>query len=174
MRPRRAVHVALELTPRLRRTSPDHAGRDCARRTRRPADPAARRLEPRPPRARGREAEAEAEAETEADEAPKPLPAAKVVSQTVVDGSTVGGVVDWRAHTIGPIARLQFVVDGTVLATTTQEPWSTSWDTTAVPAGAHVLSVRALAKDGRVAASATVSVTVEQPQPAAAPAAPPP
>ena len=39
-------------------------------------------------------------------------------------------------------------------------------------AGAHVLAVRALAKDGRVAASATVSVTVEQPQPA--PAAPTP
>ena len=102
------------------------------------------------------------------------MPAAKVVSQTVVDGSTVGGVVDWRAHTIGPIARLQFVVDGTVLATATQEPWSTSWDTTAVSAGVHVLSVRALAKDGRVAASATVSLTVEQPQPAAAPAAPTP
>jgi N-acetyl-anhydromuramyl-L-alanine amidase AmpD len=105
---------------------------------------------------------------------PKPLPAAKIVSQTVVDGSTVGGVVDWRAHTIGPIARLQFVLDGTVLATATQEPWSTSWDTTAVAPGAHVLAVRALAKDGRVAASATVSVTVEQPQPAAAPAAPTP
>ena len=105
---------------------------------------------------------------------PKPLPAAQVVSQTVVDGTTVGGVVDWRAHTIGPIARLQFVVDGTVLATAMQEPWSTSWDTTAVPAGAHVLAVRALAKDGRVAASASVSVTVEQPQPAAAPAAPTP
>jgi hypothetical protein len=99
---------------------------------------------------------------------PKPLPAAKVVSQTVLDGSTVGGVVDWRAHTIGPIARLQFVVDGAVIATATREPWSASWDTTAATPGAHVLAVRALATDGRVAASATVSVTVEQPQPAPA------
>jgi hypothetical protein len=103
---------------------------------------------------------------------PLPLPAAKVVSQTVVDGSTVGGVVDWRAHTIGPIAHVQFVVDGTVLATATREPWSTSWDSSSVAPGAHVLAVRALATDGRVAASATVSVTVEQPQPA--PAAPTP
>ena len=99
---------------------------------------------------------------------PKPLPAAKVMSQTVVDGSTVGGIVNWGAHTIGLIARLQFVVDGTVLATATSEPWSTAWDTTTVAAGVHVLAVRALAQDGRVVASATVSVTVEQPQ------APPP
>jgi N-acetyl-anhydromuramyl-L-alanine amidase AmpD len=103
---------------------------------------------------------------------PKPLPAAKVVSQSVVDGSTIGGLVDWRAHTTGPVARLQFVVDGTVLATATQEPWSTSWDTTLLAPGAHVLEVRALVKDGRVAASASVSVTVEQPQPAPAVATP--
>ena len=103
---------------------------------------------------------------------PRPLPAARVVSQTVVDGSTIGGLVEWRAHTTGPIARLQFVVDGSVLTTATREPWSTTWDTTGVTPGTHVLAVRALVQDGRVAASATVSVTVEQPQPP--PAAPTP
>jgi N-acetylmuramoyl-L-alanine amidase len=104
---------------------------------------------------------------------PAPLPAAQVVSQTVVDGSTVGGVVDWRAHTTGAIARLQFVVDGTVISTASREPWSTAWDTAAVAPGRHVLAIRALAKDGRVAASATLSVTVEQPQPPDQPPAAP-
>jgi hypothetical protein len=105
---------------------------------------------------------------------PKPLPAVKVVSQSLLDGVTVGGVVDWRAHTIGPVARVQFVVDGTVTSTANREPWSASWDTTLLSAGPHALAVRALAKDGRVAASASVGVMVAQPQPAEPPITPAP
>ncbi len=80
---------------------------------------------------------------------PKPLPAPQVTAQNLADGQSVSGVVDWRAHTIGPIARVEFVVDGSVIATSTAEPWATSWDTATVAPGAHTLEVRAYTKDGR-------------------------
>ena len=96
------------------------------------------------------------------------------MSQTIPDGATLSGVVGWRAHTVGPVARVQFLVDGAVIATPTTEPWRATWDATAA-AGSHTLAVRALGQDGRVGATATVSVTVtappEQP-PAQAPPAP--
>jgi N-acetyl-anhydromuramyl-L-alanine amidase AmpD len=80
---------------------------------------------------------------------PKPLPAPQVTAQNLADGQTVSGVVDWRAHTIGPVARVQFVVDAVVIATATTEPWATTWDSSTVAPGAHMLEVRAFTKDGR-------------------------
>lgn len=81
--------------------------------------------------------------------APRPLPPPQVTAQNIVDGSTVTGVVDWRAHTIGPVAKVEFVVDGTVIATAAREPWSTTWDPATVAPGPHALEVRAYAQDGR-------------------------
>jgi chitinase len=88
---------------------------------------------------------------------PKPLPPPQVTAQNLADGQTVSGSVDWRAHTIGPVARVEFVVDGTVIASPTTEPWTTTWDSTTVVAGAHTLEVRAYTRDGR---SAVLTVTV--------------
>ena len=82
---------------------------------------------------------------------PKPLPAPQVTAQNLADGQTVAGAVDWRAHTIGPVARVQFVVDGVVIATVTSEPWVTIWDSSSVAPGPHTLEVRAFTKDGRKA-----------------------
>jgi len=81
--------------------------------------------------------------------APKPLPPPQVTAQNLADGSTVTGVVDWRAHTIGPVARVEFVVDGVVISSSTAGPWEASWDTASVAAGPHQLEVRAYTKDGR-------------------------
>ena len=90
--------------------------------------------------------------------APAPLPPApQVTAQNLADGQTVTGLVDWRAHTIGAVARVEFVVDGTVLATETAEPWATTWDTTNATPGAHKLEVRAFTNDGR---QAVLSITV--------------
>ncbi|MDX6425484.1 MAG: hypothetical protein QOD52_889 [Gaiellaceae bacterium] len=89
---------------------------------------------------------------------PQPLPAPQVTAQNLADGQTVSGVVDWRAHTIGPVARVEFVVDGTVIATATAEPWTTTWDSSTVAPGAHTLEVRAFTMDGRRGVL-TVSVT---------------
>lgn len=81
--------------------------------------------------------------------APNPVPAPQVTAQNLADGQTVGGLVDWRAHTIGPVARVQFLVDGTVIATATTEPWATTWDSSTAAPGVHTLEVRAFTKDGR-------------------------
>lgn len=89
--------------------------------------------------------------------APKALPAPQVTAQNIADGSAVTGVVDWRAHTIGPVAKVEFVVDGTVIATSTREPWAATWDTATVAPGTHALEVRAYTEDGR---SAVLAVTV--------------
>jgi hypothetical protein len=89
---------------------------------------------------------------------PKPLPAPQVTAQNLAEGQAVTGLVDWRAHTIGPVARVEFLVDGAVIATLTTEPWATTWDSSTVAPGAHALEVRAFTKDGRTA-GLTVGVT---------------
>jgi N-acetyl-anhydromuramyl-L-alanine amidase AmpD len=82
--------------------------------------------------------------------APLPPP-----TQNLAEGQVVDGPVDWRAHTVGPVARLDFVVDGVTVATQTREPWSTTWTPTP---GAHTLEVRAATRDGR-RSTAAVDVT---------------
>jgi N-acetyl-anhydromuramyl-L-alanine amidase AmpD len=100
---------------------------------------------------------------------PKPKPATRpalppqVTAQNLADGQALAGVVDWRVHTTGPVARVEFVVDGTVLATATTGPWAATWDTAAVAPGPHALEVRAYAKDGRRAVLAITVTTSAAP-----------
>ena len=131
-----AVHAALELTHGRRRPSPDHARRrlrstDASRSGTLPLVVANRAA----PHARRREAETEAEAEAQA--------AARREGRRRRPSSTArrsAGVVDWRAHTIGPIARVAVRrrrhrardVDA-------RSRGATSWDTSAVAPGAHAL-----------------------------------
>jgi N-acetyl-anhydromuramyl-L-alanine amidase AmpD len=95
---------------------------------------------------------------------PKPTVPLPAPEQSIADGSTLSGVVDWHAHTTGPIAKVEFVVDGTVIATETREPWQTTWDTTSIADGTHELEVRSYTRDGRKGVAA-VSVTTSQPAP---------
>jgi hypothetical protein len=94
--------------------------------------------------------------------APKPLAPPQVTAENLADGQTVSGVVAWRAHTIGPVARVEFAVDGTVVAAQTSGPWQTSWDSSTAGAGPHVLEVRAYTKAGTKTVR-DVSVTVTAP-----------
>ncbi len=90
-------------------------------------------------------------------------PPPHVTRQNVADGEVVTGLVDWRAHTTGPVARVEFSVDGTVVATEAREPWATAWDSSTVAAGPHRLEVRAYTRDGQ-AAVLGATVTVSGPQ----------
>jgi hypothetical protein len=98
---------------------------------------------------------------------PKPKPRSappQITSANVADGQTVSGVLDWRAHTIGPVARVEFSVDGVVVARQTREPWSTTWDTSGATPGPHRLEVDAYTRDGQKAAR-VATVTVAPPTP---------
>ncbi|HVU76128.1 MAG TPA: N-acetylmuramoyl-L-alanine amidase [Gaiellaceae bacterium] len=93
---------------------------------------------------------------------PKPTPPPQVTAENIADGQSVSGVLEWRAHTVGPVARVEFAVDGAVVAAQTAEPWAASWDSSTVGAGTHVLEVRAYTKAG-VKAVRDVTVTVTSP-----------
>jgi N-acetylmuramoyl-L-alanine amidase-like protein/Big-like domain-containing protein len=101
---------------------------------------------------------------------PKPTPKPKrsappqITAANVADGETVSGVVDWRAHTTGPVARVEFSVDGVVVARQTREPWTTAWDSSTASPGAHRLEVDAYTRDGQKAALvATVTLAPSTP-----------
>jgi hypothetical protein len=96
--------------------------------------------------------------------APKPSAPPQITAENLADGQTVSAVVDWRIHTIGPVARVEFVVDGTVFARETAGPWGTSWDATSAAPGPHTLEARAYTRDGQ-RATAAVTVTVAPPPP---------
>lgn len=92
---------------------------------------------------------------------PKPVRGAppQITAANVADGQAVSGVLDWRVHTIGPVARVEFAVDGVMIARETGEPWATSWDASTAAAGPHRLEVDAYTRDGQKAARvATVTV----------------
>jgi hypothetical protein len=97
---------------------------------------------------------------------PKPTPPPQITAANVADGQTVSGVVDWRVHAIGPVARVDFLVDGTLIATETREPWTAVWDASAATPGRHTLTVRAVTRDGqRAVRTATVTVAAPPPSP---------
>ena len=101
---------------------------------------------------------------------PKPKPAPRksappqVTATNLADGQTVSGVVAWRVHTVGPVARVEFRVDGAVIARQTREPWAASWDASTAAAGTHTLEASAYTRDGQKA-TRTVTVTVAPPAP---------
>ena len=77
-------------------------------------------------------------------------------------GSTVSGTVTVTASASDAVGvtRVEFLVDGALLATDTTAPYSAAWDTTAVANGAHTLTSRAFDAAGNAGTSGPVSVTV--------------
>lgn len=92
---------------------------------------------------------------------PKPRRTAppQITAENVADGEAVSGAFVWRVHTIGSVARVEFVVDGAVVATESRGPWAATWDAGAARPGAHTLTAVAYTRDGqRDAVSVTVTV----------------
>jgi N-acetyl-anhydromuramyl-L-alanine amidase AmpD len=96
---------------------------------------------------------------------PATVPAAAVLRQSLVDGQTVSGAVDWRAEAANAV-RVEFLVDGVVRASATTAPYAWSWDASAETPGEHTLAVRAVGRDGRTA-DAPLRVTVAPTSPPA-------
>ena len=80
---------------------------------------------------------------------------------TPLNGATVAGSVNVAANASDPngIASVKFWADATLLATDATNPYSTSWDTTSWPAGAHTVKAEATDNAGNVA-NHTINVTV--------------
>ena len=83
----------------------------------------------------------------------------KIVASSLADGQTVSGSQHWLVETSGSVARVEFVVDGTVRATATGAPYFYDWDTSVETPGPHALAVRAVGADGTVLEH-TLTVTV--------------
>jgi hypothetical protein len=71
---------------------------------------------------------------------------------TPTDGANVAGTVSVAANASDPngIASVKFYADDVLLATDTSNPYSTSWDTTSFPAGAHTVKAEATDNAGNV------------------------
>jgi hypothetical protein len=83
-------------------------------------------------------------------------------------GQTVGGLVAWNAVPTGEqVARVDFAVDGVQRADVTTAPYTWGWDTSLEKKGRHVLTVRAVGIDGKIAMAAVVveSKTPQAPPP---------
>ncbi|WPB82347.1 Ig-like domain-containing protein [Archangium violaceum] len=95
-----------------------------------------------------------------------------VVSLTApANGATIGGLVTLSANASdasSSISKVEFLVDGTLIATDTSWPYSFSWNTPSVASGSHTLTARATDAQGNVATSTPVSVTVDNAAPAVA------
>ena len=88
---------------------------------------------------------------------------APTVSLTApTNGATVSGTVTMTASASDDVgvARVEFLVDGAVVATDTAAPWSAAWNSSAATNGGHTLAARAYDAAGNAATSAGVGVTV--------------
>lgn len=86
-------------------------------------------------------------------------PAVTITSPT---GGTVSGAITINAtasDNIG-VTKVEFLVDGGLIATDTSSPYSAAWDTTAASNGTHTLLARAYDAAGNSTASPQVTVTV--------------
>jgi hypothetical protein len=89
------------------------------------------------------------------------------------NGASVKGKVRLSAGVTGGLAdHVEFVVDGRVVQTERNPPFELDWDTTKVTNGAHTLTLRGTAQDGRVATT-SVTVVVANPASVAPTPAPP-
>lgn len=86
-------------------------------------------------------------------------------SVTGPSGGTVSGTVPITAAATDPapgsgVTSVQFLVDGTVVATGATAPYSASWNSATTTNGSHAITVRATDAAGNVATSPAVQVTV--------------
>ena len=76
-------------------------------------------------------------------------------------GATVSGAVLLSAAASGPVARVEFLVDGAAFASSTATPFQATWDTAAAGNGAHVVAVEARDAAGAVLGTSSIDVTVD-------------
>ncbi|MCS6829138.1 MAG: Ig-like domain-containing protein [Armatimonadota bacterium] len=68
-------------------------------------------------------------------------------------GSTVSDVVEVRVTSNQPLKRVEFLLDGTLVGSDTTTPYTWTWDTLSVAEGEHVLTLRAIDWNDRMAST---------------------
>ena len=108
---------------------------------------------------------------------PYPTPAADTTNPTVsltspTSDTTVSGPIDITASATDDttrdnegVTKVEFYTDGTLFTTDYTPSYLTSWDTTVVSNGSHILSTKAYDAAGNVGTSSSVTVTVNNPVP---------
>ena len=91
-----------------------------------------------------------------------PEPAAPTVSLTAPSGGSVNRTVQLTANaTAGRgVSRVEFLVDGNVIATDTTAPYSADWNTSTIADGSHSVAARVVDAGNVSATSAAATVTV--------------
>lgn len=89
-------------------------------------------------------------------------------------GPDLRGAVDLAATATDPggVARVEFLVDGAVVATDLEAPWAAAWDSTAASDGPHTVTATAWDAAGNSSTSEPVEITVDNTAPAASITAP--
>jgi len=87
-------------------------------------------------------------------------PPAAVALDKLTNGAVLAGPVDLSATAPANTSKVEFQVDGAVVATAAAAPFDASWDSFSVGNGTHTVSARALDASGAATASAPVQVTV--------------
>jgi N-acetyl-anhydromuramyl-L-alanine amidase AmpD len=93
---------------------------------------------------------------------PPDVPAPVLHGQSLEDGQTVQGTVEWRPRMTGRVVRVEFLVDGQLRHAATVAPFALRWDTTREAPGERVLSVRLVGPTGK-SAEGSVTVVVAAP-----------
>jgi polysaccharide lyase-like protein/Big-like domain-containing protein len=98
---------------------------------------------------------------------PDPL----AVTQNLSTGQTVSGTISWAASTFErEVSKVEFSVDGQLVASDGAAPYAISYDTTRVVNATHAFAVKGYATDGTTAtASANVNVANSAAAPAPSP-----
>ncbi len=89
-------------------------------------------------------------------------PAAPTVSLAALSGGSVNRTVQLTANASAErgVNRVEFLVDGNVIATDTAAPYSTDWDTSSVADGSHSVAARVVDAGNVTATSAAATVSV--------------
>ena len=92
---------------------------------------------------------------------PPPLPSVAVAA---APAATVNRTVSLTATATAPsgitVTMVEFLVDGTVIGSATEEPYTIEWDTSAIADGDHAVTARATDSSERTATSSAVTYTV--------------
>jgi hypothetical protein len=75
-------------------------------------------------------------------------PLVEIAAQTLT--AAAPGLTVWRVEAVGPVAKVEFLVEGELRGADVAAPYTFGWSTAAELPGPHLLTARAIGKNGKV------------------------